>query len=111
MSDEKKQTVRILLKRRAISPDELDRQLRRSARRRTVYPSRRVWRRAASSPRPTLACAVGAVRGARDRFDQIAVCGALDLVPREVAESSRLMPCSRATSGSFSRWQTRVTSA
>ena len=96
MAEEKKQIGRILLKRKLISP----RRARRSSSRTqqlgagTACRSRRASRRAASSPRPTCCAPSPSSSASRASIsNQIAIeIEHLDLVPREVAESSRILP-------------------
>lgn len=94
MSDEKKQIGRILLKRRLISQEELDRQLQSQRAARDGVPlASRIAQSGAVAETEVL-------RALSEQFgvpgidlNQVAVSTAhLELVPREVAESSRILP-------------------
>lgn len=94
MSDEKKQIGRILLKRRLISPEELDRQLEVQRRARDGVP---LASRLASSgiiPETEILRALSEQFGVPgiDLMKMVIPTEHLDLVPREVAESSRVLP-------------------
>jgi DNA-binding response OmpR family regulator len=94
MSEEKKQIGRILLKRKLISQDELDKQLEKQKTAHDGVPL--ASRIAASGAVPE----TDVLRALSEQFgvpgidlNQIAIAiEHLDLVPREVAESSRILP-------------------
>ncbi len=94
MAEEKKQIGRILLKRKLISQEELDRQLETQRRAHDGVPL--ASRLAASGvvPETEVLRALSEQLGVPGiDLNQIAIpIGHLDLVPREVAESSRVLP-------------------
>ena len=111
MTEEKKQLGRILLQRKLISQEELDRRSRAAARRRTACRSPRAHgerRRLRDGRAPR---ALRAVRRARHRSEPDRdPARAPRLVPREIAEAHASCPSSCATIASSSRWRTRTTS-
>lgn len=94
MSDDKKQIGRILLKRRLISPEELDKQLDKQRSSADGVPL--ASRIAASG----VVAETEVLRALSEQFgvpgidlNQVAIpIGYLDLVPREVAEAGRILP-------------------
>ncbi|MBX3226901.1 MAG: response regulator [Labilithrix sp.] len=94
MSDEKKQIGRILLKRRLISPEELDKQLETQKQARDGVP---IASRIAASG---VVAETEVLRALSEQYgvpgidlNQLALAlSHLDMVPREVAESSRVLP-------------------
>jgi DNA-binding response OmpR family regulator len=94
MAEEKKQIGRILLKRKLISPDELEKQLENQ---RSAQDGMPLASRIAASG---AVAETDVLRALSEQFgvpgidlNQIAIKAAhLDLVPREVAESSRILP-------------------
>lgn len=94
MSDEKKQLGRILLKRRLITPEELEKQLKTQQQARDGVP---IASRIAASgivPETEVLRALSEQYGVPGiDLNQLALSLAhLDMVPREVAESSRVLP-------------------
>jgi DNA-binding response OmpR family regulator len=94
MSDEKKQLGRILLKRRLISPEELEKQLNTQKQAKDGVP---IASRIAASgvvPETEVLRALSEQYGVPGiDLNQLALSLAcLDMVPREVAESSRVLP-------------------
>jgi DNA-binding response OmpR family regulator len=94
MSDEKKQLGRILLKRRLISPEELDKQLKGQQQAKDGVP---IASRIVSSgvvPETEVLRALSEQYGVPGiDLNQLALSlSHLDMVPREVAESSRVLP-------------------
>jgi DNA-binding response OmpR family regulator len=94
MAEEKKQIGRILLKRKLISPDELEKQLENQ---RSAHDGMPLASRIAQSgavPETDVLRALSEQFGVPGiDLNQIAIKVAhLDLVPREVAESSRILP-------------------
>ncbi len=94
MSEEKKQIGRILLKRKLISQDELDKQLEKQKTAHDGVPlASRIAASGAVSETDVLRALSEQLGVPGLDLNQIAIAiGHLDLVPREVAESSRILP-------------------
>jgi DNA-binding response OmpR family regulator len=92
--DEKKQIGRILLKRKLISQDELDKQLEKQKTAHDGVPlASRIAASGAVSETDVLRALSEQLGVPGLDLNQIAIAiGHLDLVPREVAESSRILP-------------------
>lgn len=94
MSDEKKQIGRILLKRKLISQDELDKQLEKQKSAHDGVPlASRIAQSGAVSETEVLRALSEQLGCPGIDLNQIAIAiETLDLVPREVAASSRILP-------------------
>jgi len=94
MAEEKKQIGRILLKRKLISPDELEKQLENQRSARDGMPLASRIAQSGAVPETDVLRALSEQFGVPGiDLNQIAIKIAhLELVPREVAESSRILP-------------------